>query len=484
MKEIFFKVSLISDLVINSNLATEGNMTSLDYLPGSNFLGITAGKLYKNLSNNENYTIFHSGKVRFGNAYISIDDLLCYPIPSMYFTDKLNKDLINNPIYLEHLIDKDSPPTDGNGNRLQLKQVRRGYLLSDYTFINDVEKSFAIKSAMNRLNRTSKDGAMFGFESLKKGLEFIFSVQFDDEFFVSIVTNALEGTHRIGKSRNAEFGQVVITKLQNQPTAIDSFDTHGYVLVYAQSNLCFTDNFGMPTFQPSAVQLGLEHGEVDYFKSQIRTQSYSPWNFKRNTSNTQRNCISAGSIFFVKNAVKSVDTKTVGIYQTEGLGKVIYNPVFLKGNKDASLLINLRKSSIKEVPVQKFVPNTPLTKFLVSKLEEKNAEKDISSAVQKLVYSDTGEIKSLIKISSSQWGGIRAYATKTDNYQQLMTELFDERIGYLTHGIADEKYWGKNRGRNRNALKNIFIKHELLGNQFIAKFAAEMSKESRKHKTN
>lgn len=483
MKEMFFRVSLLSDLVINSKLSTEGNMTSLDFIPGSNFLGITAGKLYPVLSMDENYSIFHSGKVRFGNAYITNNDLLAYPVPGMYFTDKLKKDLIIDPIFLDYLIDKDFPPTDNKGNRLQLKQARGGYLLSDYTLIKSIEKSFSIKSAQDRIKRTSKEGAMFGLESIKKGLEFIFSVQFDDESIVPKVTNVLEGAHRIGKSKNAEFGQVKIELLMQRPKEIDTFSSKFYTLVYAQSDLCFIDYFGMPTFQPTAEQLGLEKGEVDYSKSQIRTHSYSPWNFKRNTSNTQRNCISAGSVFYVKNSTKACDKKTVGLYQSEGLGKVIYNPAFLEGDENALLLVKLKQQSVKGIQPEQIEPNTVLTRFLAKKLKEQYAEKAISNAIQKLVYSDSNEIKSLKKISSSQWGGIRAYATKTVDYETLDKQLFDEKEGYLTHGIADEKYWGKNRGTNRKALKKILQQHKDFGTQFVAKFASEMAKECRKQNT-
>jgi hypothetical protein len=50
--------------------------------------------------------------------------------------------------------------------------------------------------------------------------------------------------------------------------------------------------------------------------------------------------------------------------------------------------------------------------------------------------------------------------------------------------VADEKYWGKNRGANRNALSEIFYNNKKHGALFIAKFAAEMAKESRKSDKN
>jgi len=109
-----------------------------------------------------------------------------------------------------------------------------------------------------------------------------------------------------------------------------------------------------------------------------------------------------------------------------------------------------------------------------------------------LVYSKEPAITALKKITSSQWGGIRAIATKESDMKVLSLKLFgkreltdasekrDEKFGYLTHGVADEKHWGKNRAANRKAFENIFTQNKAHGTQFIAKFAAEMAKESRK----
>lgn len=480
MKEIYFKVKLLSDVVLNSNLATEGNMSSLDYIPGSNFLGIVASKLY-NESTDENFAIFHSGKVRFGDATVSKNEMQSYTMSCMYYTDKLKKDLSIDPIYLDYLIDRDNPPTDINGKRLQLKQVRGGYFLSNYELVDEINKAFAIKSAQDRKTRTSEDGKMFGFESLQKGQDFVFSVQFEEDILVQKVVEKLIGTHRLGKSKNAEFGQIEVTQIAN-PQLLCSFNLADKVLVYAQSNLCLVDEYGMPTFQPTAQQLGLEVGEVDYALSQIRTHIYSPWNFKRNTTNTQRNCITKGSVFVVSGATKNSDSNVVGLFKSEGFGKVLYNPAFLEGNVDATS--KTKFSKLKKEEDFKPQSETKLSKYLSKKMAEKNHEMKISEAVQSLVYSTDDKIRKLKKISSSQWGGIRAYATKAKNIDELRRQLFDEKTGYLTHGVADEKYWGANRNANLIAFKDKFESNKQHGTQFIAKFAAEMAKESRKAKDN
>jgi hypothetical protein len=479
MKEQFYKVILISDVVLNSSLATEGNMKTLDYIPGSNFLGIVAAKLYKEIDSEHAFSIFHSGKVRFGDANISINNSLSYPIPASFSMEKGKMNLGQDDVYLHHLLNSINPLTK-DGTRFQLKQQRNGYLFKNGQFKNEIEKSFAIKSAQERKTRTSKEGAMFGFESLNKGLEFIFSVQLEDETNLELINKALIGKHRLGKSRNAEFGQIEITSIDSV-NQIEHFNDQSFVLVYAQSNLCFLNDFGVATFQPSAEQLGLnKEAIIDWSKSQIRTFSYSPWNFKRNSSNSQRYCIAKGSVFYVTAATIIANTATVGIHQAEGLGKVIYNPRFLEGN------IANAKSNFNFVPEQKDPkktnagPTTVLTRFLAKNVKECKVERDISAAIQKLVYSKENNILNLKRISSSQWGGIRAYATKAKSFDELKTQLFDEKIGYLNHGVADEKYWGKNRGANRKTFEEIFEKHKGYDTLFIAKFAAEMAKESRK----
>jgi len=47
MKEQYYTCKLLSDVVLNNKMATEGNMTTLDYIAGSNFLGVVANEIYK-----------------------------------------------------------------------------------------------------------------------------------------------------------------------------------------------------------------------------------------------------------------------------------------------------------------------------------------------------------------------------------------------------------------------------------------------------
>ena len=71
MKRKVYRCTLLSDIIINQKAATEGNQNTLDFIPGSNFLGIAASAIYPDpdLTDSEKMEIFHSGHVRFGDAH-------------------------------------------------------------------------------------------------------------------------------------------------------------------------------------------------------------------------------------------------------------------------------------------------------------------------------------------------------------------------------------------------------------------------------
>lgn len=45
MRTINFKVTFLSDIVLNASSNTEGNIETLDYITGASFLGMVAKKL-------------------------------------------------------------------------------------------------------------------------------------------------------------------------------------------------------------------------------------------------------------------------------------------------------------------------------------------------------------------------------------------------------------------------------------------------------
>ncbi|RLA78784.1 MAG: hypothetical protein DRG78_14280, partial [Epsilonproteobacteria bacterium] len=100
MKELVFQVEFISDIVLPATSNTEGNIEQLDFIPGSNFLGMVASKYDEFQKRRTSFDIFHSGKVRFGDATLLKNGKQTYKMPLSYFHEKLD----DSKIFNHHLI--------------------------------------------------------------------------------------------------------------------------------------------------------------------------------------------------------------------------------------------------------------------------------------------------------------------------------------------------------------------------------------------
>ena len=481
MSILKFKCTLKSDVILNQKAASEGPNQTLDFIPGSNFLGIVASSLYKEM-NDTTMAIFHSGNVRFGDAHPSKDGVRGLKVPASMLYPKLSK--ASEELYIHHKTNHD----DSGIREKQLKQCRNGYYSFSETGAVPIktETYFAIKSAYDKDKRRSKDEQMYGYQSLQKGLELYFEVEILDETLVEDINKSLIGERKIGRSRTAQYGLVKIDRIDYKD--VESRPCSGqYVEVYADGRLIFLDEYGMPTFQPKAEQLGLQ-GSICWEKSQIRTFQYAPWNFKRQCFDTDRCGIEKGSVFVVKTDACPEESQYVGSYKNEGFGKVIYNPFFL----DADATGKAGCCLLEELPTQKEtiqreLTGTPLLAYLARRKELENIELDVYERVNNWVSKHDYLFKG--ETFASQWGTIRSIAMKNKSKTVLLNELFDkktERNGknvsnaYLTHGVAADK-WSE-RGRLKVFKDFVETLNENNAQMAIINLAAEMAKKCREEK--
>lgn len=491
MKKLKFKCTLESDVVINQNSASEGMQSTLDFIPGSNFLGICASQLYKQdsgLSSSELLQIFHSGKVRFGDAHIGKDKQRSIRIPAAFFYPKGKK--LENEAYIHHRIQKFEQLLEK-----QLKQARTGfYTFNDADLLAEeigIETTFAIKSAHDRESRASKDSQMYGYESMRKGAIFYFEIELDssvEAFGEQIKKSILGCGKKVGRSRTAQYGLVNIEECDF--TSIQgNEDAQEFHEVYADGRLIFLDQFGMVCLQPTAEDLGFVEGsEICWDKSQIRTFQYAPWNFKRQARDTDRCGIEKGSMFIVKGSKKSKNTEAyIGSYNNEGFGKVIYNPSFLKtdAKENGKAVYHFRKLDDINIKVANLPELDAKEKLFIELLAQRNnyinIDKDIYKRVNEFVNLNKKQFNAVT--FSSQWGSIRKIAMRYRG-DELIDALVTINGGnkddaYLEHGVAADK-WKKNGRINRF---KAFIK-DLQENNipkdyyhlYLINLAAEMAK--------
>lgn len=514
MKILKFNCELLSDVILNQHAASEGTSRTLDFIPGSNFLGIVAGRLYGECTNApeahqlEMLDLFHSGKVRFGDAHLAAAGIRGLKIPAALFYPKLGS--MSAQCYVHHLIPDPSSP---ELRQLQLKQCRSGF----YAFSGpsatrlESETSCAIKSAYDKDRRCAKDTQLYVYESLRKGGNLLFEIEIDEDSRMNTpenirrITDALCGKKRIGRSRTAQFGLVNITAVSdfhNAESAADGCkvlvggEPADCITVYADGRLIFLDDYGMPTFQPTAAQLGLPaDAEILWDKSQIRTFQYAPWNYKRQCFDTDRCGIEKGSVFVVRTPHSPDTSRYVGAYRNEGFGKVIYNPDFLKASAQGEALVAFKQESrvqpdatLAEKSRALLNADNDLLQYLGSQLEEERVELEICKEVNAWVHSYSRFFRG--DTFASQWGTVRKLAMLYNNEEDLVYHLYGActgkysgctsetalQCGYLTHGVAAEKWKEKNR---IDKLKE-FCEH-FSGNlqKAIINLASEMAKQCR-----
>ena len=507
MTTLKFKCTLLSDIIINQKAATEGPNKTLDFIPGSNFLGIVASK-YDDFGDAA-MEVFHSGKVRFGDAHpVNVNEdssIRSLRIPAAMFYPKLKKP--SDVTYIHHLV-----PDFKALSSEQLKQCRSGF----YEFKKDgaehiaieveTDKNFAIKSAHDKEKRRSKDEQMYGYQSLQEGLTLCFEVEIDSENteLQMKIEKALVGTKRVGRSRTAQYGLVEIKKWDYEDIpSRESKD--GLVVVYADSRLIFLDKYGLPTFQSSPKDLGIENkdAKIIWEKSQIRTFQYTPWNFKRQCHDTDRCGIEKGSVFVIEGSVSPTESQYVGSYKNEGFGKVIYNPEFLEADKGGISIFKIVEKKRKEetsnnveseIKELKKESNTDLLKYLGQQKEQEAIEQNVYEIVNKWIVDNHSKFKG--DTFASQWGAIRNIAMTHKSLSDLKSELYEKTItrkekdknneekeiqvpaAYLTHGIAAKKWSEEER---LSEFKKFVQKLDDYNAQIaIINLAAEMAKKCKK----
>jgi len=482
MNRVYYKCTFLSDVVLNSLSATEGMAQTLDYIPGSNFLGIVA-RNYSKLGDKA-YEIFHSGNFVFSDAHLMVKGKRSHKKPTNWYYKKT--DVEQQGIELSQNIDWNMKFNEG----IQMKQVRTGFFVEDiedkYKSVQ-IERGFSIKSGYNREERRSDDGIMFGYEAIPKGTEWCFYLQGEKELLKE-VGNYLEGEKGIGRSKNSQYGSVRIEKIENydEDRAEKNLDNKE-LYIYFDSLAMFIDEFQQPTYEIKPEHLGLSSkSKIVWEKSQLRFKNYAPWNGIRQNRDYDRVCIDKGSVLVID--IEKEDDLAgfikeykngVGVYKSEGKGQILVNPKFVVKNG-----VKLDNDQLFFVQPTGAIAKGKEDDLLLKILENDSKQQENQATVLKFVtqFADR-KSKDWNNIKASQWGQIRNIATGCSSFNELHQKLFckeNEREGYLMKGKARDQWEGKVH-KLEKAITSF--NNELDGEyaiQCVIKIASEMGKKASK----
>jgi len=408
-KVLHYEVEFLSDVVLPASSNTEGNISQLDFIAGSTFLGMVATK-YEEFENS--FDMFHSSKVRFGDATILHNDKRTYKMPLSFFHEKLEKETLYNHHQIEDF-----------SKFIQLKQKRKGYITEDLDFI-EIDYNYAQKSAYDSKNRKSKDSTMFGYESIKKGSRWQFTISYVEDVNaddIELLKKTILGDKRLGKSKSSQYGAVNIKEISDFHT-LTCRDSKEEVILYANGRLALIDDNARPTLDLKYLFEGLQDSQIVYDKCQIKVSAFTPYNNARKTKDYERVCIDKGSVIVLKDIDSTTIPKLVGAFRAEGFGELLVNPSFLFENgfslSKEEKQNNNRNNEAIEI-------KSEFVKVLKQKKEAQQSRLKLLGDVDEFIDNH----KTLYRqLNSSQWGTIRSIC------QSQNTNFREDIKDYISSG--------------------------------------------------
>lgn len=441
MKELYFKAELLDDIVLSQRTATAGDHKSLDYIPGSAFLGAMAGKFYSAFGSDKAWDIFNSSKVCFCNAYPMMNNKRSTPMPLSFHSEKVPSKGKENEV-LNFVLNK-------GDEKIQYRQNRSGYVDFNGNKLNvcSVEKTSRMRTAIDAKTGSAAKSQLYGYESINAGQIFAGKILWDDsvdsyEEFQKVIEIFKKGEIlHIGRSRTASYGRVKVSLLN--VSSVENKKTEGNTFsILAVSDLCLRNpKTGRAELQLLPEFLGLSSDwKLDSTRTFTRPNTVFPYNAFRRELETQKTLISKGSVFTLKSEknltseeIASISEKLktgIGTYRGQGFGEIAL--LDSKGVYEKSLYNpDEQKEEIKLTAAEE-----EWIDWLSSYSESEDVEKIVKPAMEKFKKL-CKEIKTFNSFSNDkkfwpnkkQWENIIEVIKKIDtngNYKKaIISKLFE-----------------------------------------------------------
>ena len=442
MKGFDLLITLKDDCVFSERNATSGAHKALDYIPGGALLGVAAGTLYKDQSTELAFEMFHSGKVRFTNAYpLTADGYRAFPMPACWHDAKNNPAVSGSKIDPSKVWRLDKLPNKKLDNNEQPKQLREGYVAENGD-LAEPKKQLRMKTAIDPKTGRAKESSLFGYDALKAGQQFYAQLQLDDDVSDASLDNLKQVFSQqilLGRSRSAEYGRASVQVLEQPDTLSNGEIRDTKITLWLQSDLLAQDEYGQATLCPTSTDLGLPAGDFVETESFLRTRRYSTWNAHKHGYEMERQVICKGAVL-----VYELDTPLsekqaadlsggIGLERQAGLGQVWLNPPLLAL---ATANPDFKKQGRSVLPTKPRAEEAPektaLIHWLTARRDGLEDNQRKAAVARKEAGKYLGYMASVRKLkgfentvfvgpSASQWGHLLGRIKNNDNLAQIKT---------------------------------------------------------------
>uniref|UniRef100_UPI004048919F hypothetical protein n=1 Tax=Pseudomonadati TaxID=3379134 RepID=UPI004048919F len=398
----WFKIELLSNVIVSERTATAGDHRSLDYIPATAIQGVLAGRAYRNMAKAEADQLILLQGALISDALPMLGNDIGLPVPLAWHTDKAEQ--IKN-VFIPSML------TQEELARSQPQQIRQGYVTHNNVSFKP-KMSRHTKTAINPDTGTVTSGQLFNYQSIASGQCYLFAVE-TSQGNEKKVKELLEGNASIGRSRSAEFGMVRISAYA-APKLPDCGQSNTILLVSDSQNI---DSMGQPSGNPS--HLGF--GDVNLKQSYIRTRNRTRYNQFFRSYLADEQLIEAGSCLTLNDNLNL----NPGLQWQHGC-------LVLAGCNWLSTSQHDLKSELSDCDSKKQIKESPLTLLLKQRLQPKenislaltSAEKLYRSYVLDLYKAESylGELTDNAP-GKSQFGELRQWAQDGNTKSQVKDRL-------------------------------------------------------------
>jgi hypothetical protein len=439
MRSLHFSLTLLADAVVSADSATAGGHRGLGFIPGSVFLGIAAGALYRP-GEAQTSDIFHSGRVRFGDALPGDPAAGIVPAPRSLARQKD--------------ADASSPLRNAAHPRSAIepgwKPLRDGHIDANGASGASVEASrrTVMKTAVDETTGTARSGHLFTYDVIEAGARFFFRVDIDDDVddgADSAIKKAFcAAPVWVGRSRSAEFGRTRIEQSEAPSTVAPSPVEGGQVTVLLLSDTALRHpETGAPTLTPCPEHFGLDGSAAfDGERSALSARRWSPFHGYRQRPDLERQVIERGSVV-VFSGCDGIDAASlagklaggVGDFRESGLGQVSVQPALLSAAEVT--VAGSAAAPTAEAPPR---PSGEVFARIEERYRRRQAEIDAVELCRKWESALIGKFKGRLP-KASQWGLLREEAAQAASGKEAAVTLFGPD-GKLSRGVRQKAWFG------------------------------------------
>lgn len=498
----YYQLTTLDPIIVSQSNATTNNHDCLDYIPGSAILGMLAGKHYSKLTEQESWQTFHSGDVQFSPCYPLIEQEVALPTPSCWHVEKgeeaLKGESSNIQQYNQKKITNHAAASFNRDEQIQYKQCRMGYLTSKAK-TQKIEQGYRTKTAIERSSGSAEKSQLFSYSYIEAEQSFIGWININEKVNKNLILeikNSLHGIVRIGRSRNTEFGRVLLSPITVKQTNTDVASE--LLIIWCLSDVEIINQYGMPTLTPTGADIHpkLTGIPLDANKSFVLSNNVSRFNQKRQGLDTEQVLISKGSILtfdlskpehkakVTTQLLNSINNQGIGLNKQQGLGWVCINPAWSNQesiNAESQIFTPLKVELLSKATTQinEINESSLLTKWLAEKVKQKTETIGQQAQVNNLLftiidlYKNARSYNNIIPTneagpSLNQWRRIDDRVRSFNDLNKTEKEEWNTPVFEGKHAIckadSDEFGWGINlQGENGQTTFADEIKQLLKG---------------------